>query len=764
MKRRSWPRTPLLARTITWVALATTVGIVLWQVHPALLLSSTTDTGGDTGAHVIMASWMASHLLTHFHLTGWYPWWFDGMPIYSFYFIFPDLLAAIAGYVIPYAVAFKLATIAGSLMLPPAAYAFGRLAGMERPYPAVLGVFTLPFLFDQSFTILGGNLFSTFAGEYSYSFGMALALIVLGLTFRGLRTGRYRAITALILAICVLSHLVAALFVTAGMLAALALCRPSARRTWWVVSTGGVAALLAGFWELPFVAYQSYTTSMGYVNTTHFMKMLYPVADRWAIWLALAGLVFAVVKRSRPAMLLSLLAAIFAVGFVLDPQGKLWNERLIPVWLLCMYLMAGYATAYLGVAAAKLWKRWRTVSYRRPEHLTRRFIERMERYRSVPRRPGEIGAPIAATALCLAVVLPSVLVSPTSSGVDLFNVVHIEHNNVTDWAAWNYSGYQSKPAWPEFHGLMQEMSRIGSRYGCGQAMWEYSHSLNRFGTTEALFTLPYWTHYCMGSLGGLLFESSPTTPYYFMVQSELSPAPSDAMAGLPYGPFNMELGIEHLQMMGVRYFMASSPSVQAAAKADHNLSLVATSGPWRSEYNGRMLDTTWKVYLVHHAAPVKALTRMPVVLRDTGASPTSWLPISLRWFDTPKDWNTYLLSGNLPSPARSSPTWPSGTSLPPDKVTGIRMGTSTISFTVSKVGVPVVVDVSYYPAWHATGASGPYRAVPNFMVVIPHSHEVTLHYGSTPAGSAGVALSGLGVLGWLGLAVRRRLLLVRRNR
>ena len=65
-------------------------------------------------------------------------------------------------------------------------------------------------------------------------------------------------------------------------------------------------------------------------------------------------------------------------------------------------------------------------------------------------------------------------------------------------------------------------------------MWQYDPSLNRFGTTEALMLLPYWSDGCIGSMEGLLFESSATTPYHFFNQAELSVSPSDPMVGLAY--------------------------------------------------------------------------------------------------------------------------------------------------------------------------------------------------------------------------------------
>ena len=51
----------------------------------------------------------------------------------------------------------------------------------------------------------------------------------------------------------------------------------------------------------------------------------------------------------------------------------------------------------------------------------------------------------------------------------------------------------------------------------------------------------------------------------------------------------------------------------------------------------------------------------------------------------------------------------------------------------------MLVKISYYPRWHATGATGPYRVSPNLMVVVPTAKDVSLVYGSTPAITLGNA-------------------------
>jgi hypothetical protein len=69
--------------------------------------------------------------------------------------------------------------------------------------------------------------------------------------------------------------------------------------------------------------------------------------------------------------------------------------------------------------------------------------------------------------------------------------------------------------------------------------------------------------------------------------------------------------------------------------------------------------------------------------------------------------------------------------LPPVEVSDIDVDQQSVSFTVDEVGVPVLVRVSYFPNWSVSGAEGPYRVSPNFMVVIPTENEVELTYGRT---------------------------------
>ena len=364
---------------ITVITIASVIVVTLSQLHPSMLLTNTTTTGGDTGAHIAMPKFLES-LLVHGHLTGWDPGWYDGFPLYTFYFTIPDLFIAIGGWIIPYGVAFKLGTILGSVILPICAWACGRFFRLRAPLPTILAAATLPFLFDYTFTIYGGNLFSTLAGEYAYSFSLSLAVLFLGLFACAVREGKYRGWAAIVLAVCILSHMVGGMYALGGAAiltvvellparwgiadSALHVWRgddtavqvPRTRILWWAVSTVAIGVLLSGWWLVPFGLEHAYSSSMGYTNVEGWAQY-FREADAWALVLAGIGAVTAVVTRSRFGITVTVLGIAFALATAVDPQGSLYNVRLLPLWFISVYLMAAWAFGTWCIIVATAWRR-----------------------------------------------------------------------------------------------------------------------------------------------------------------------------------------------------------------------------------------------------------------------------------------------------------------------------------------------------------------------------------------------------------------------
>ncbi len=831
------------------VVLALTTVFVFANLHPADILSSAVPAGGDMGAHVWGPAYLRDHLLPDWRLSGWTPDWYSGFPAYQFYMVVPSLLivaldvgifggwtmvvplvaagalawrawrarpgwrrwgtvaaavvVGVLGVELPYGTAFKLVTIAGLLALPAAAYAFGRLADLPFPGPALLVVATLPFLFDRNFTIYGGNVASTLAGEFAFSISLSLCLVYLGVVVRGLRTGRHRALAAVLLALTGLCHLIPAFYALAGTVVIVSgwFARPAAIAAWgavrapfahrgwgrwwrlivlpltllsrsiweairtaraqllWLAAVLPVGGLIASFWVLPFFWQRAYVNDMGweklpYLNAENdfgafsktlftldwsgetYWKYLVPrrpdmVQDiRWVLALATIGLVLSVAFRVRTGWILAGFVLVAGVGFVLLPQGRLWNARLLPFYYLALYLLAAVGVSEVGRTLAVLTAR-------------------------DPERPG-IVAPVASSAV--AVLASLVLVGlplralpfGTTNADGSYSFLGItskadDASFVRSWAKWNYTGYEGKDAYPEYRDLVRTMEQVGREHGCGRSLWEYEKELNRYGTPMALMLFPHWTDGCIGSQEGLFFEASATTPFHFLMQVELSAAPSAAQRDLPYDGFDLTTGVEHLQLMGVRYYLATSVQAVSAARAHPDLTEIATSGPW-------------VIFQVADSDLVEPLATEPAVLDGVRDAQHDWIcrtddangrcaGPAIAWFTDPGRWDVFLASSGPGSWQRvdvEDPA-PAARPVPAAEVSHIETGTDRIAFDVDRTGSPVLVKTSYFPNWRVTGADGPYRVAPNLMVVVPTDDHVELSYGREPVEWLSYVLTALGI-------------------
>ncbi|MEL6985058.1 MAG: hypothetical protein AAFO29_21685, partial [Actinomycetota bacterium] len=240
-----------------------------------LLFLDTTPSGGDMGAHVWGPAFLRDHLLTSGRLSGWTPDWYAGFPAFHFYMVVPALaiiaintglpwflgLPVAAGVLyggrqlanraattgrwimaaaivlavlmvgVPYGVAFKLVSVSGLVLFPLSAWAMARLAGAPRPAPAFVSMAAFIFLFDTNFTIYGGNVASTLAGEFAFSISLCLSLLAIGMVIRGLDDQRWRAPSAMVIGLVALCHIIPVFFLVPALLLAV-LAAVDSPRTW----------------------------------------------------------------------------------------------------------------------------------------------------------------------------------------------------------------------------------------------------------------------------------------------------------------------------------------------------------------------------------------------------------------------------------------------------------------------------------------------------------------------------------------------------
>ncbi len=659
--------------------------------------------------------------------------------------------------------------------------------------------------------IMGGTIASTMAGEFSFSLALAFALFFMGTFADSLHTRRRLWLPALLLALTVMSHLMVGVFAVVGGIVIWLFHHPW-RNVGRTAAIGVVATLVTAVWALPLLVTYGYATDMRYSpigecasNTTcnlagqHYVDYLFPsnVFDpqgwqpyRWGAYILIGILIVAAVALARRAALVLLTLALVSglmFRFWSALGTKVWNLRALPFWYLSIYLLVGVALAEIVWCLA--WAA-RAFAERRERAVARELVVAPVLTGAVSAYPDGPGPPSADDVAVERVVwdpaasglegpktpprtssrVPGIVRAVASAVLTILLVVgaliQVNHDKgfLPYWIKWDYSGYQNTKnelnangtvkyalakEYPEYRALMNTMDKLPP----GRALWEGGSALDKYGTPLALMLLPYWTNGRIQSMEGVYFEASATTPYHFETVAALVQAQnaSNPERGIPYRTnADFSIGVQYLQTLGVNYFITSEDATKAQAAVDSRLTLIAST----PDLDG-VAPKGWDVFRVAKSPLVETLEYQPVVA--TGVGPSDWeQDVGVGWFwfpgqldkpvaaDGPASWRRAPGSAALRLPRRTLPT---------AHVSKVHTTDDSISFDVDRTGVPVVVKESYFPNWRVDGADGPWRATPNFMVVVPTSKHVTLHYITSTSEWLGRFLTLLGIAGLVLLAL-----------
>lgn len=793
MKKLGFKRFSAQQTTSIAIVLGSTL-MLLMTLHPELILRNNTPTGGDMGAHVYGPAFLRDFLLPHFRLTGWSNDWYSGFPMYRFYMVVPALAVLVLDLLLPYGIALKLIAVIGILTLPLCTWLFGKLAKFLFPIPELFALASVVFLYDESFTIYGGNIASTMAGEFSFSIALSLAVLTFGLLIRAFEEHRGKMLTAFVLALSALSHGIVLIFVFGGvvLLAAIWYTRRSSMTALVVTAT---AILLSAFWVLPFLTGHQYMTDMKYEPrpsgaSDSFWSMYFPLTTFWDVLIlvfALVGFANFVARRNRTGIWMGVYCVLLVLGVYFGREslpiiGLLWNPRLLPfLYLLRYFLMV------VGIYESAVW----VAGFYQLQRLGRQAlinqsVEGLQPVASISKDAKFNLAWITAmTVLVVSVIgfrfqeIPFGKITTNNAGETIYKWGPISTKASNDgfvdgWARWNFTGYEGKSAYAEYRAVVETMKNIGEdpNLGCGRALWENNSELNKYGTTMSLMLLPHWTKGCIGSMEGLNFEASGTTPYHFITAAAMSKRSSNPVRELRYDDNNAGLGVRYLQELGVRYFMAFTDEAINQANMQAALVQIARTGPW-------------VIYQVSGSELVVPLKAQPVIVKsNVGDLKERWLEIGSSWFQHPEDWVAMPVDKGLDTwqkvdvavdltRRQGEPDDPSrrvdivkptqvlkSVDLPVVQISETVLEDEAISFKVDKVGVPVLVRMSYFPNWKVDGAKGPFRVAPNMMVVVPTQNDVRLHYGYTKIDFFAYFLTFIGVcmmaVRWRGREVARR--------
>jgi len=311
--------------------------------------------------------------------------------------------------------------------------------------------------------------------------------------------------------------------------------------------------------------------------------------------------------------------------------------------------------------------------------------------------------------------------------------------DVPHWVNWSFTGYEEKSRFPEYRDLMEVVDGLPP----GRVAWEDDERVYAFGTDLALMLLPYWTD-THPSMAGLYYESSLTTPFNLLNASELSAESSGRIPTLSYRGLDVARGLKHLEVFGVRYYIASTDEAKASAR-QAGLDPIAESG-------------MWTIYPASEGELVVPATSEPSVW----GGPGDFVEASLEWYgdvdhldrwlvkDGPESWRRVAsVAERLDGETREY-------EITDAAVGDVIVEDYRISFRTEAVGVPHMVRVSYFPNWTAHGAEGPFRAAPSLMVVVPTSEEVVLTFDRSWEEYAGMGVTLFTIVALVVLGYRTR--------
>jgi hypothetical protein len=496
-------------------------------LRPSLLLLPTITAGGDTQCHYPTFAWFYEHLLLHLRFHGWYPGAYVGQPLLLYYFPLPFLVMSALAPLVGMPAAFKLGTALGVFLLPLLTYASFRLMGFRFPAPLLGAAAAVVFLFLEENPIWGGTLASTLTGEFSYTYGMGLGVLFLGVVYRTYSRGGRPWVAAAVLAVTALAHGYAVLW--AGLSASFFLyaSRKPVRTLLWLGQAALLAFALAGVSLLPLLAAWGWTTPYDDPWITVTTKSLVPVYLWPLLGVALLGFAGTMILARRsggPDHRLLFLLHAAVVGVALAAAGPVLgviDVRFVPFAQISLCLAAG---ATLGVAVARL------------------------------------AAPDVAA---LGLVLAAILYSDGSSRV------------LRTWIEWNYTGLEAKELWPAFHRLSLELR---GTVADPRVAVEYSPLHEKAGSIRMYETLPFFTG--RSTLEGVYNQASLQTHFVYYLASELGETSPNPFRSRQYSNFDIDNALRHLRLYGVSQVVALSEKLVAALQKHDDVDFEARIPPY----------------------------------------------------------------------------------------------------------------------------------------------------------------------------------------
>jgi len=487
------------------------------------LLLNTTPTGGDTPAHNYLAKHLKETFFNRGAIISWAKGWWCGFPMYQYYFFLPYFAMALLSFIIPFNIAFKIISILGILFLPLGVYFSLKWMDFEDPIPLLGSIAMLPYLFVNTHTMWGVNIYSTLAGEISNSISFVFFVLFLGSFYQDMKEIKFRLRSVILFVLLLYTHFFTSIIAAGVAFFLLFLFGKDnfLKRLSVYLKTNLLTFLLAAWWIIPLLFKSNYSMEFG-GNWDIALWKTFPLYALALIPLALYALYFGIKNKKRNIIFILLLLIISLIAFYIGGSinASFTNIRFWPFIFYASIILAAIGTGY---AIADL----------KASHF---FV----------------------AALAITMIM----------------AIGTSRNDARSWVKWNYEGLEKKADYATFRDLVLPLDNTPGRLA--NDLHEFN---NHFGSTRVFETVPALINKAI--LEGGIVNSATGSMFSYYIQGETS----INCAGFPTvvnpATFNMENATKHLKLANVKHFVAYWEKTRKALLEHPEWKLLKTRNPYQ---------------------------------------------------------------------------------------------------------------------------------------------------------------------------------------
>jgi hypothetical protein len=659
---------------------------------PIDILNSNPATGGDTGSHFWPLVTLVKEGLPNWHIRVWNPGNLGGEPHLTHYFPFPYLLMALLSAFMPLGRAFNIGTILPLILFPLCVYGCFRGLKTRFPIPILAALFSLSFLYNESFSMWGGNTLSTLAGQFAHVYAYDFLLLGIGALYWQMDRRQFPWWALFLFTGVLLSHFYVALFLPAVIISFLFFhpagnLKERFRHLFWV---GAGANLLSAWFVIPMLHNAKWNTAFGL---------------RWA-----GAQLF---QEALPQVLWPIagFTLFFGALSILGSWKRKWPEQ---EWRLLPFLL--FFISFCGVVFFYFFPDWGLVDVR--------------------------VIPTVQLALCFALALFTGLsLKRYLSSVWTWYITVLliavciwwparQVRNFAYWMKWNYSSWNEKESYPDLQNISEDLKGDFSQ---PRVIYENSQRSNSAGTMRVFEMLPYFAG--RATLESVYMQATILAPETFYLQALISKSPSCPFPNYQCTSFNLQKIPDYLQLLGVSQLILVTDDVVAQADKVPFLEHQKDYGFWHL-YNSKL------------AAPlVEVLEKPPGFLKTRDFKHEFY-----DWFLSYQKGQSFLIDAKPEEHEKILSSIHSGKDCHPQ----VKVDFDVINLQTDCPNQFHILKFAYHSTFKASTGDRLYLTSPGFIGIIPSQNRVSIRWGQHWLWNLADLISWITLIVCVGLIFRSR--------